>query len=132
MKKSTSFLVVAGLLALAASASPAAKPNILVILADDLGYGELSCQGYTQEIPTPNIDSIARNGVRFTSGYVSGPYCSPTRAIPDGTVPATVRSRVQPRPRTNNAGHRRPFAEGKDHRRSFQGDRLCDRLVWQI
>ena len=57
-----------------------AKPNILVILADDLGYGELGCQGFTQQIPTPNIDSIAKNGVRFTSGYVSGPYCSPTRA----------------------------------------------------
>lgn len=58
----------------------AEKPNILVILADDLGWGELSCQGVTTQIPTPNIDSIARNGVRFTSGYVSGPYCSPTRA----------------------------------------------------
>ena len=57
-----------------------AKPNILVILADDLGWGELGCQGFTKEIPTPNIDSIAKNGVRFTSGYVSGPYCSPTRA----------------------------------------------------
>jgi arylsulfatase A-like enzyme len=57
-----------------------AKPNVLVILADDLGYGELGCQGFTKEIPTPNIDSIAANGVRFTSGYVSGPYCSPTRA----------------------------------------------------
>ena len=56
------------------------KPNILVILADDLGYGELTCQGFTRQIPTPNIDSIAQNGVRFTSGYVSGPYCSPTRA----------------------------------------------------
>ena len=57
-----------------------AKPNVLVILADDLGYGELGCQGFTPEIPTPNVDSIAKNGVRFTSGYVSGPYCSPTRA----------------------------------------------------
>ena len=57
----------------------AARPNILVILADDLGYGELSCQG-NPEIPTPNIDAIARAGVRFTHGYVSGPYCSPTRA----------------------------------------------------
>lgn len=64
----------------AVSASAAGKPNILVILADDLGWGELSCQGVTQQIPTPNIDSIAKNGVRFTNGYVSGPYCSPTRA----------------------------------------------------
>ncbi len=61
--------------------APAAerKPNILILLADDLGYGELTCQGNPQ-IPTPQIDSLAKNGVRFTSGYVSGPYCSPTRA----------------------------------------------------
>ena len=56
------------------------KPNVLVIVGDDLGYGELSCQGFTKEVPTPHIDSIAHNGVRFTNGYVSGPYCSPTRA----------------------------------------------------
>jgi len=56
------------------------KPNILVIVADDLGYGETSMQEFTREIPTPNIDALAKSGVRFTSGYVSGPYCSPTRA----------------------------------------------------
>jgi arylsulfatase A-like enzyme len=55
------------------------RPNVLVILADDLGYGDLGCQG-CRDIPTPNIDSIARAGVRFTDGYVSCPVCSPTRA----------------------------------------------------
>jgi arylsulfatase A-like enzyme len=55
------------------------KPNILVILCDDVGYGEFGFQG-AADIPTPNIDSIAANGVKFTQGYVSGPYCSPTRA----------------------------------------------------
>jgi len=55
------------------------RPNILLIVADDLGYGELGCQGW-KDIPTPRIDSIAKNGVRFTSGYVSCPVCSPTRA----------------------------------------------------
>ena len=60
-------------------AAPANRPNILLIIADDLGYGDLSCQGNPQ-IPTPHIDSIAKHGVRFTNGYVSGPYCSPTRA----------------------------------------------------
>lgn len=55
------------------------KPNILLIVADDLGYAEIGVQGCT-DIPTPNIDSIAKNGVRFTSGYVSCPVCSPTRA----------------------------------------------------
>ncbi len=55
------------------------KPNILLIVADDLGYAELGVQG-GKDIPTPNIDSLAKNGVRFTSGYVSCPVCSPTRA----------------------------------------------------
>ncbi len=62
-----------------ALAAEARKPNILVILSDDVGYGEYGFQG-GKDIPTPNIDSIAKNGVRFTQGYVSGPYCSPTRA----------------------------------------------------
>ena len=55
------------------------KPNILVFLCDDTGWGELGFQG-NKQIPTPHIDSIAKNGVKFTQGYVSGPYCSPTRA----------------------------------------------------
>jgi arylsulfatase B len=55
------------------------RPNIIILLADDLGYGELGCQGNTQ-IPTPYIDSLARNGTRFTNGYVTGSVCSPSRA----------------------------------------------------
>ena len=54
-------------------------PNLIILLADDLGYGELGCQG-NKEIPTPYIDSIAKNGVRFTQGYVTAPNCSPSRA----------------------------------------------------
>ncbi|MFN0119457.1 MAG: sulfatase [Blastocatellia bacterium] len=57
----------------------ATKPNVLLIVADDLGYADIGVNG-CQDVPTPNIDSLAKNGVRFTSGYVSGPYCSPTRA----------------------------------------------------
>jgi hypothetical protein len=55
------------------------RPNIIQIVADDLGYGELGCQGNPQ-IPTPNIDALAANGVRFTAGYVSFSVCSPSRA----------------------------------------------------
>lgn len=55
------------------------RPNVLIIIADDQGYNDLGCQG-CKDIPTPNIDTIARNGIRCTNGYVSGPYCSPTRA----------------------------------------------------
>lgn len=63
----------------AAAGAADAKPNVLVILVDDVGWGEFGFQG-CKDIPTPNIDSIAQSGVRFTQGYVSGPYCSPTRA----------------------------------------------------
>ncbi len=62
-----------------APAAEPRKPNILIILSDDVGWGEYGFQG-GKDIPTPRIDSIARNGVKFTQGYVSGPYCSPTRA----------------------------------------------------
>ena len=55
------------------------KPNIVLIVADDLGYGELGCQG-NPEIPTPHIDSIAEKGVRFTQGYVTAAFCSASRA----------------------------------------------------
>ena len=55
------------------------KPNIVLILADDLGYAEVGCQG-CKDIPTPYIDSIANNGVRFTDGYANHPVCSPSRA----------------------------------------------------
>jgi arylsulfatase A-like enzyme len=65
--------------ALSGGFGAARKPNIVLIVADDLGYGELGVQG-CKDIPTPNIDSIARAGVRFTNGYVSCPVCSPTRA----------------------------------------------------
>ena len=61
--------------------SPAATrpPNILLILADDLGYAQLRCQG-AKDIPTPHLDSLARNGVRCTAGYVTASFCTPSRA----------------------------------------------------
>jgi len=61
------------------TATVAAPPNVLVFYADDLGWGELGCQG-NREIPTPHIDSLARDGVRCTQGYVAATYCSPSRA----------------------------------------------------
>lgn len=55
------------------------RPNILVIVADDMGYADIGVHG-SKDIPTPNIDALAKAGIRFTDAYVSGPYCSPTRA----------------------------------------------------
>ena len=55
------------------------KPNLLIFYADDLGYGECGVYG-CKDIPTPNIDSLAINGIKFTQGYVAATYCSPSRA----------------------------------------------------
>src|SRR6187401_1036869 len=74
-----SLLMAAALLGIAAANTASAKPNILIIVGDDMGYADVGIHG-CKDIPTPHIDSLARNGVRCTSGYVSGPYCSPTRA----------------------------------------------------
>lgn len=54
-------------------------PNLIFILADDLGYGDLGCYG-NREIPTPNIDALATGGLRFTDAYVTAPVSSPSRA----------------------------------------------------
>lgn len=56
----------------------AEKPNIIVIMADDLGYGDVSCYG-AKALQTPAIDQLAREGLRFTSGYCSASTCTPTR-----------------------------------------------------
>jgi len=67
------------LLALCPSLFAAAQPNVLVIIADDLGYADIGVHG-GKEVPTPNIDALAASGVRCTNGYVTAPYCSPSRA----------------------------------------------------
>jgi arylsulfatase A-like enzyme len=60
-------------------AEDAKKPNIVFIVGDDMGYADVGFQG-CQDIPTPQLDRLAKSSVRCTNGYVSGPYCSPTRA----------------------------------------------------
>ena len=63
----------------AAGNAPARKPNILLIVADDLGCGDVSVQG-CKDFATPHLDSIAKAGMRFKSGYVTAPVCGPSRA----------------------------------------------------
>src|SRR5437899_1559962 len=55
------------------------KPSILLIVADDLGYGDLGCYGQTR-IKTPNIDKLAAGGIRFTNFYAGNTVCAPSRA----------------------------------------------------
>ncbi|MEX2261002.1 MAG: sulfatase-like hydrolase/transferase [Bryobacteraceae bacterium] len=57
----------------------ARRPNLVIMFADDLGYGDIACYG-SPDVPTPHVDSIAAGGIRFTDGYVSCAVCSPSRA----------------------------------------------------
>src|SRR6516164_4683613 len=67
------------------------KPNIVFILADDLGIHDLSCYGRKDQ-PTPNLDKLAKQGMRFTSAYAAASVCSPTRAaIMTGMSPARLK-----------------------------------------
>jgi uncharacterized sulfatase len=63
----------------AGATAPAARPNVVIILADDLGYGDLSCYGHPT-FKTPNIDRLAAAGARLTQFNCPAPYCAPTRA----------------------------------------------------
>lgn len=73
-------LFLAALSTIAAAKEAAIKPNILVILADDLGYGDVRCNNPERgKIPTPNIDKLAGQGMRFTDGHSSSGVCSPSR-----------------------------------------------------
>src|SRR5262245_45895085 len=76
---SSSFLVFLATSSVVLAADGSRRPNVLIIVADDLGYADLGFQG-SADIPTPHLDSLAAGGARCTNGYVSGPYCSPTRA----------------------------------------------------
>ncbi len=82
-------LLVLGILAgsQAPAAEPRSRPNVVVFLADDLGYGDLGCYGHPQ-IQTPNLDAFARQGVRLTQCYAASAVCSPSRsAILTGRTP---------------------------------------------
>jgi arylsulfatase A-like enzyme len=68
-----------GFVLLSTVADAAEKPNIVLIVGDDMGYADVGFHG-CKDIPTPHLDALAKSGVRCTNGYVTGPYCSPTRA----------------------------------------------------
>src|SRR5690348_6220129 len=77
------FLRAAGLGAAAAAlpglAAPTSRPNVIWIMADDLGYGDLSCLNDGSKIQTPNLDRMAREGITFTDAHAPSAVCTPTR-----------------------------------------------------
>lgn len=78
MNRLLPILILAGVTALAAAENPTRKPNIIFILADDIGYGDLGCYGATR-VKTPHVDRLAREGLRFTDAHATASVCSPTR-----------------------------------------------------
>jgi hypothetical protein len=72
-------LLVMALPGASAQATQKALPNIVVILADDLGYGDPGCYNKASRIPTPNIDRLAGEGMRFTDAHTPASVCTPTR-----------------------------------------------------
>jgi arylsulfatase A-like enzyme len=56
------------------------KPNVILIYSDDHGWADLGAQGVNSDIKTPNLDAMAKDGVRFSHGYVTAPQCVPSRA----------------------------------------------------
>ena len=71
-------VATAGIASAATIGAQQPRPNILFIMADDLGYGDLSCYG-RPDYETPVLDRMARDGIRFTSNYAAAPVCTPTR-----------------------------------------------------
>ena len=71
-------LLAGAALALPVAAQKSTRPNVIVILADDLGYGDTGVYG-SRIVKTPNIDALAADGVRVTQGYVTHPVCAPNR-----------------------------------------------------
>ena len=88
MNNSKTLLIIFVTMAFVSSSVASEKPNVLLILADDLGYGDVGCYG-CPDIKTPHIDTLAREGIRCTDGYAAFPVCSPSRAsLLTGRYPA--------------------------------------------
>ena len=73
-------VLISGLLFTSCTSSIPPKPNVILIVVDDLGYADLSCTGLAEDVETPNIDELANSGTRFTQAYTTSPICSPSRA----------------------------------------------------
>ncbi len=78
LRSITLLFIVLGSFASQVCSEEATRPNVLIFYVDDMGWGQPGCYG-GKLAPTPNIDALAKSGVRFTNGYSSGCICSPGR-----------------------------------------------------
>ena len=107
-------MVLAIILIYCAASIADRKPNIVLIVADDLGYADVGFHG-VKDIPTPGLDALAAGGIRLTNGYVTGTWCSPSRA-------ALMTGRYQQRFGDN--GHEATPGHGLDLEETTLADRL--------
>jgi arylsulfatase A-like enzyme len=123
--KQTYFPLIAGILfgLPFAKEATANKPNVLFIVGDDMGYSDVGFHK-CKDIPTPNLDALAASGVRFSNGYVSGPYCSPTRA---GLMTGRYQQRFGHEFNPSGGTHGLPLSEI-----TIAGCRLRDRNCGQV
>ena len=105
------FTLTALVAAVAGTAATAPRPNILLIVSDDQGYADVGFQG-SKDIVTPHLDRLAASGIRFTNGYVTHPFCSPTRA---GLMTGRYQQRFghERNPHFNPADHREGLPVGE-------------------
>ena len=117
-------------LGLIGNASADTPPNVIYILADDLGYGDLSCYGQTH-FQTPNIDALAKQGMKFTQHYSGSTVCAPSRcALLTGKHigHAVVRGNSEFMPE----GQQPMPADNRHHGARVAERGLHDRPVWQV
>lgn len=109
----------------ASPAQPPARPNVIVIFTDDQGWADLSCQGSVDDIRTPHIDRLAREGVRMTAGYVTAPQCVPSRT-------GLLTGRYQQRFGVDHNGQGAAAARRRDVARTHAAGRLRHRHDRQV
>jgi len=98
MRRVLLLISVFGLAVVCPVVTSAAHPNIVIILVDDMGYGDPGCYNANSKIPTPNIDRLAAEGMRFTDAHASGPLCHPSRyGLMTGTFPFRTDVSVWPK-----------------------------------
>ena len=114
-----SSLALAGIGFARTGAAQANKPNIVFILADDLGYADVSCYGQ-RDYTTPNVDRLALEGLRFTQAYANSSVCSATR-----TALITGRYQYRADGRPGGADQRRELRRTSACRRAIRPCRRC-------
>ena len=121
-----------GLLILPSAGQTPPKPNIVMIVSDDHGYADLGCYG-NEQIITPNLDALARQGVRLTSYYVAWPACGPSRAsFLTGRYPQRNGMIVNIRNNEVNYGHRFTEAQYKTSAEAILGMDLREITIAEV